>query len=105
MITDRQLLQLSERVNKRVALKLKIWEGIPLFIEKIDQETDTPFNQDDSGAGSEPVTTLEPVLCILESGSFAGLEKRTSLVLGRGYCDQGSTITAYDRHFKKSELV
>lgn len=43
MITDRQLLQLSERVNKRVALKLKIWEGIPLFTEKIDQESDTPF--------------------------------------------------------------
>lgn len=42
MITDRQLLQLSERVSKRVALKLKIWEGIPSFTEKTDQESDTP---------------------------------------------------------------
>lgn len=42
------------------------------------------FNQDDWGAGSVPVPTLEPVLCVLESGSFAGLEKKNLFSLGSG---------------------
>ena len=68
------------------------------------------FDQGGLCAGSDPLPTLEPVLCSRPGKlapewhqHFAGLEQRTADITGWGRSnpDQGSNKTAHDHRFLK----